>query len=90
MFTMVAGVAPETELTVLLCHAEDGVLRYSTRYAVSGAPFVLDGAVHDTVAVVPTDETNTFRGAVGMPVRVRALALVEASELPKLLRAVTR
>jgi hypothetical protein len=46
---------------------------------------VLAGTVHDTVAVVPTVETVTFLGAVGTPVRVRALMVGDAVELPTLL-----
>ncbi len=85
MTVEVTKVPPDVAVICLLCHAEDVLLRYSTRYAVSGAPLVLAGAVHDTVAVVPVVETLTLRGAVGMPVRVDAVVTAETVPFPTLL-----
>ena len=80
-----ATAPPEVALICLLCHVDDVLLRYSTRYAVTAAPFVFAGSVHETLAVVPVVETVTLRGAVGMPVSVVALTTVEAIPFPTLL-----
>ena len=57
---------------------------------MTGVPFVADGAVHETEAVVPADDTSTLPGAEGIPVSVFDLDVSDAGELPALLWAVTR
>ena len=57
---------------------------------MTGVPLVVNGAVHDTDAVVPADDTSTLRGAEGIPVSVFDLDVADAGELPALLWAVTR
>jgi hypothetical protein len=55
-----------------------------------GAPFDVTGATHETLAVAPSVETITFRGAEAMPVSVTAVDISDAGEFPALLCAVTR
>lgn len=57
---------------------------------MTGVPLVADGAVQETEAVVPADDTSTLRGAEGIPVSVFDLDVADAGELPALLWAVTR
>jgi hypothetical protein len=57
---------------------------------VTAVPFVANGAVHETDAVVPVDDTRTLRAADGIPVSVFDVDVADAVELPALFWAVTR